>query len=746
MKRNKNLIDPNVSRNVSNKNLMKILLDTKKYLQNNNNFSKKTYETDEEDITLMRKNSFNELLVLHSTKNIKPYYAHRSINYLNPITIKKQSLNKLLFKSISFDNFLKEVSDSRVYGKSQDYLPAIFPEEKKNFTELKNVTPLFSNKKNNYEIYEKKPPLPITKKFTSINKKFLFGLETLDDIRVNHRLSFLNKDKIINLMNREIKYNISRDKVFRDIILNESSYKELYYQKGKYLMDAKYYNKFILLKIKEYKKEIPSEENFHLNLEKEYLESDYNKPKLILNSLSISFKCRGKYFLFHIPFELLPIFYFQNMENLKFILINIIRFDNNYEDIYIDLEELTHILTYSKQFELEEEKSNSGKQKNKLLDKKMLLKSTKNVIRKDRTNLTKTFRESLSKEIHFEKSSKIKQSIKKNKTIRIFDGLKQSPQTRNNMVEEKIYKSSYNKYIFKWITPKYEYDVEVTVPEAIFQIGKTSLRAYIDIEYIFNFIETKFENWDFYISQIIFSYKECLHYLNEFVSFKYLKKNGLKKSSSQPLLNTIKNQDINLGNNKINRNIFLNMEKIRKISERSKIYEFFYTDNNNSNYIKILHNFSLSTRYKLLKSKNKFLFDFNFFQMKIFNNILKIQGLNYFIQKLIYIDKLTSNIKFGYAELNSMANGDYKILENHNPNKDASQTFLKMIDINEDIINITVTFPFVETIRYDNQNYENCFESDYNNVIFNGLSLDILDKLCHTNYNEWPKILINMKT
>ena len=112
---------------------------------------------------------------------------------------------------------------------------------------------------------------------------------------------------------------------------------------------------------------------------------------------------------------------------------------------------------------------------------------------------------------------------------------------------------------------------------------------------------------------------------------------------------------------------------------------------------------------------------------------------------MIYIDKLTSNIKFGYAELNSMANGDYKILENHNPNKDASQTFLKMIDINEDIINITVTFPFVETIRYDNQNYENCFESDYNNVIFNGLSLDILDKLCHTNYNEWPKLLINIK-
>ena len=92
-----------------------------------------------------------------------------------------------------------------------------------------------------------------------------------------------------------------------------------------------------------------------------------------------------------------------------------------------------------------------------------------------------------------------------------------------------------------------------------------------------------------------------------------------------------------------------------------------------------------------------------------------------------------------------MANGDYKLLENQNPNKDAYQTCLRMKEIYQDIINITITFPFVETIRYDNQNYQNCFESDYNTVIFNGFSLDILDKLCHSNFNEWPKILINIK-
>ena len=435
------------------------------------------------------------------------------------------------------------------------------------------------------------------------------------------------------------------------------------------------------------------------------------------------------------------------MENLKFVLINIIRFDNDYEDIYIDLEELTHILTYSKQFELEEDalNNNEKKPKDKFLEKRKLLKSTKQLLRKDISNLTNNFTHSASKDIFFDKTIKLKQSFKKNKTIRIFNGVKASPHTSNDLHEEKIYKSHYNKFNFKWLTPKYEYEVEIKAPEAILQIGRTSLRAYIDIEYIFNFIETDFKDWDFYISQIIFSYKECLHYLNDFVSCKYLNKNSLKKSSSQPLLNNVDINNINMVNNKTNRNIFLNMEKALKISEKSKIYEFFYTDKDNSNYIKILHNFSVSSRCKSFKIKSKFLFDFNFAQMKILNNIRRIQGLNHFIKKLIYIDKISSNLRFGYDELNSMANGDYKLLENQNPNKDAYQTCLRMKEIYQDIINITITFPFVETIRYDNQNYQNCFESDYNTVIFNGFSLDILDKLCHSNFNEWPKILINIK-
>ena len=70
-------------------------------------------------------------------------------------------------------------------------------------------------------------------------------------------------------------------------------------------MNSKYYNDFIKLTICKYRKEIPPEKDFHLSLEKVYENSEYYKPKLILNSLSISFTCRGKFHLFHIPFELL---------------------------------------------------------------------------------------------------------------------------------------------------------------------------------------------------------------------------------------------------------------------------------------------------------------------------------------------------------------------------------------------------------------------------------------------------------
>ena len=742
MKKPRKILEKSSLKKPSNKNLMRILLHTKKFLQNNNNFAKKTIETEESDMNLAKKNSNNELPLVPASKIMTPLDNYKSINFVNPNRLSKKCLNSLLFSSMSFDNFLKEVVDSRVFGNSKDILPPILLEEKKGNDSTSNIN-------NNSEIPVKNVSINKPQNFNN-NKKYLFCLETLEELKLNHRHNMFNQFNLYNEINKEGKYNISRNVLFRDIILNESSYHDLYYNNDKYLMDIKYYNDFIKSQIKKLRREIPPEEDFRRTLEKEYKYSEYSKPILTLNSLSVSFTCKGKYHLFHIPFELLPIFYYQNMTNLKYLLISIIRFNNDYEDISLDFEELTHVLSNSKQFELEDSTDKNSRSNKKYLSRESLLKSTKLVVRNNMHNFTNKFEKSLSRDLSIKKPSKLNQSIKRNKTIRILNGVKTTPhiekKANEEEVEEKIYKCSYNKFMFKWNTPKYEYDVEIKVPEAILQIGRISLRAYIDIEYIFNFVENDYENWDYYTSQIIFSYKECTHHLNEIISLKNTNKFTLKRSSSQPLLKSLNTREIKQGNNKANRNIFLNMEKIQKISEKSKIYEFFYTDKNNSNYIKIFHNFSVSARCKSSKTQNKFAFDFNFFQMKILNQILKIQGLNHFIKKLIYIDKFTSNLRFGYDELNTMATGDYKYLANFNPNKDASQTCLRMKEFSLDIINITITFPFLETIRYDNQNYEDCFISDYNNVVFAGIPLEVLDKLCQKNFQEWSKLLIDMQS
>ena len=71
-----------------------------------------------------------------------------------------------------------------------------------------------------------------------------------------------------------------------------------------------------------------------------------------------------------------------------------------------------------------------------------------------------------------------------------------------------------------------------------------------------------------------------------------------------------------------------------------------------------------------------------------------------------------------------------------------TQTSIKMKERNKDIIKIVINFPVLETIKYNNQNHENCFESDYDSVVFDGISLDTLDELCKNDFNEWPNILL----
>ena len=211
-------------------------------------------------------------------------------------------------------------------------------------------------------------------------------------------------------------------------------------------------------------------------------------------------------------------------------------------------------------------------------------------------------------------------------------------------------------------------------------------------------------------------------------------------NNSLPILHNSFSSD-NMKEKKISN---LNTEKIFQISDKSKKYEFIYTDESNINYIKIFHSFFISARCKTFIN-NKFIFDFNFSHMRLLNKILRIQGLTFFLKKLIWVDRQNLSLKFRYDELSSLSNDQYKLLEKHDPNLTASQECIRVKERDKDIINICISFPSLETIKYNNKNYENCFESDYEDIILAGVPLDILNKICKNDFSEWPTILMESK-
>ena len=746
--------------------LSQILLNTKNYLMNNNNFSKNiSIEEDIQNLQFLENLNNKEFLPILSSPKISIAYENNKSKYSrNRIAnSNKFQLKNIIFNSISLDNFHKTIMDSKALNFS---IPSLNQEEKNN--ERKKSESIFNDYSNSFS------SLKNIHQNSILNlKKYYFCFRTLSEINPKNK-----KYKTLKLKENNNKkiYDISKNKILREIILNEYNYQFLNNEVYNLQSDFKYYNKWIKKKLLELKKEIPSEENVHKTFEKEYKNSKYNKPLLNLNSLSVSFNCQGKYHLFHIPFEFLPLFYYKNMNFLKFILASIIKFDNDFEDIYIDFNEIIYMLTYSKEFGTKAEENNhkNGKKINKekknskidftsLLNNQQFRKPKKRFTKRKSNNLIKISAEIPTNYKNGAFTPKAIFTIKNNlKLLEIQDfpnmnnnsnehinlDIIKNPKIRNNNIknEEEInlYKCKYNKFLFKWNTPKYNYDITVKTPEAIFQLGKTIIKKYIDIELIFYLIENNFNNWDFFISQYLFSYKEWRKNIGKLISVKSTGELFSKELDSFPTLkgslSTKNMKEIYTKNNKI---INLSSEKIHQISDKSRKYEFIYTGKDNINYIKIFHNFFIISRCSSL-SKNKFYFDFNFAHMRILNRILKIQGLQYFFKKLIYVDKENLCLKFKYDELSSLSNGNYKMLEKFEPNKSGSKDSLRIKE-REEIINLTINFPTLETIKYNNNDYEECFESDYNNIINNGLSLDILDELCKNKYNEWPNIFLKSK-
>ena len=770
----------------NSKYLSQILLKMKNFVINNNklNISKDNKETIQSLIYKSRENFFSPSYDIktfspnHKKNNIFQLYNVAN-NLRNKLNNKKTELE--LLKSLSLKQKSKKHFNSKILNNSKELILSLIKEEKKD-----------TSKKIQINLHE----LSNNSLTRNMNYKSLFFTRS-NSPKLRSLSEESNNSKIIKPKKKQKNYIMNRNNIIQEIILNEKSYENLNYDGKSIFKDYKYYNKFIKKKIAKLKQEIPSEEKVHRLFEKIYENSKYNKPLLTLNSLSVSFESKGNNHIFYIPFEFLPLFYYKNMIYIKILLISIFKIDINYDNIFADYSELSNVLENSKIFHVDIEDISKTEKKGSYLQSNNSNKELRFFKRKVQKNLTNikindfnftSFLKANKNNNFFSYDSSNKNNIanrnvklkrrnslydlkekcftpKHNDTREIlFNSInKDLEEIPNKFIEsnlkenenyiivkeeakeedKNLYKCLFSKFLFEWKTPKYNYNIVLKAPEAIFQINKKIIRTKIDIELIFYLLENSFKNWDFYISKYIFTYKKSIKNVESIISIKSTNNLLSKEIKLLPEINS------NRKNFLLKEEININKKKsgnTYRLTDQSKKYEFIYTDNDNKNHLKILHNFYMITYCKSINPNKKFIFDFNFLQMRKLNKILRIQGLDYFLSKLIYIDREDLSIKFKYDELSSFSNEKYSILENQNPNLTSNQISLKIYERNEDIINIVINFPILETVQYknlnDNLNSDNCFESNYADSLNKGISLKLLDELCHKNIKDWPDLLL----
>jgi hypothetical protein len=556
--------------------------------------------------------------------------------------------------------------------------------------------------------------------------------------------------------------------ILRDILFYDQSYLNLNYDESEIFYKINYYNEFVHNKILFFQKE--KNKNLTSFLKKDYFNyepignfnSNFYKSKenemkinMTLKSMKIEFvnltNKNKKNIIFNIPFSILPIFYYKNLDNLKFLLIACFNFNEEFDKIEFDDEGIYHLLDVCPEFSYKVTKKNNNNE-------------NENFIKKTDSKKEKNFIEKVKTHKHPKQEKYKIENIKEIKNI-------------------SNYLNQYDIYKFIWITPKNNFKVIIRLPEVTVNINKIFISKFVNIELIFFLLKRNFLSWDFYLIHYLFSFK-AFRWIIEKTFSNNIKNMNLEKFYNENNVGFINFKRVTNNDNNIILYLNLSKERIMKITKSSFSYLFFYTSDDNKNGFKILHSFDFEVSNPNV-SENKFYFKFNFNQMLQINDISKIQNVYFFFNKLLINDKQNMKIKFNYLFFdhyepgktylntfkpqpiivqeetkeplyfsgNIINNSNYN--SNNNKMSNLDKVFFELLEREgfetERNMNFytKVTFPFLEKLEYDRKAH---FLGDtimVGNVTINNngknvssISVDILDKLNNLTVEEWPEILI----
>ena len=471
----------------------KIKKDTKQILLNENNYH----------------DFFNNMKKIQNIKIKDEFSKYKSKN----MKIKSNLNIKLLLPELNIRRYnsnpnLKDY-DFEILTSHRNYIG----NTRNNYNRINNNNLYNNNNLTNTKIISSFSSSNVNTKLLSRNNlsnnfKFLTGLQSIREIKDN---SLLISDSILQNNNSDLIYD--ERMIFSRM---NQSLKE-------------HYKKFIFDKINYYKKNENNNQTYVLI--KEFKDKE-NNFILKLKSLQIIFEnIQTKNIKkIHFPFNYLPIFYFNHFQYFRYVLLSLIQFSNDFENITYDENKMRHFIKNA-------------------------------VIFKEKTNIS-----DLTALIHL--------------------NLYSTTLLKNENKYEKEINLKGNSYNFLWNTPKYVYKVYIKLPliQALFLKTNQIVEHHANTDIMCFLLERNFLNWDFYITKYFISFK-----LFRF----YFKDNLSKSKNSYFTIRNDNNEYCNI-NERIKHRIkpFKNINFI-DISNNKKFFLYFETNKFYESKINIIHGFKL---------------------------------------------------------------------------------------------------------------------------------------------------------
>jgi len=436
--------------------------------------------------------------------------------------------------------------------------------------------------------------------------------------------------------------------------------------------------------------------NYQLDIESLFYDINEKQINLKLKSMKVNFypitnnennkadDTNDKNLFIYLPLSFVFLFYYKDIKYFRRILMSLIYFDKDFNQINFNDENLYKLLKNinknEKNEKLETDKeidilANFRKNKKSInLQSNLFIKDMFKTNKKD--SLDKDMRKTFSKHnlrtgnrMLSHKGIERHDSQDDNKTVRIFHSNIKLKQMHENYTEskknnEKIFEKEgdnfYNEYYFMWETPSKTFKVKIEMPKLYFSYEDLDYKivTYCERNLFLYMYKNNFINWDFYALNYFFSLKSFRAIILKFFSlnkeYNIIKNSiGNKKKinnlKNMLMINNIDNflfhdeEDKDKDKGIKTKNIFLKNKKIyNQMNENNESYIFFYSDCYLKNYIIHFFSYNIIIDYPKLNPKYKWEFFLNFKQMRYLIEVSKYDSLQSFLPKII-----KTNFEFG---------------------------------------------------------------------------------------------------